>query len=118
MVREKEQRIKLPYPFDPSIFPLVLDQEPILPKDVEKLIAQINELEVENYKLGLQLNKEKQKNEDLEEESKEVKAKFESSKTRVRDEKGKRTWVGDAFLGANSELSDHNDELDRAWHVV
>ena len=111
-VREMAQRIKLTYPFDPSIFPLFLKQEPILPKYVEKLVTQIKELKVENSQLRLQLNKEKQKNEDFKDESKEVKAQFESSKKRAMDEKGKRGWVGGALLGANFELSGCNDELD------
>lgn len=100
-VREKDQRIKLPHSFNSSIFPLVPEQEPILPEDVEKLIAQIKELEVENSQLQLQLNKEKKKNEDLEDENKEVKAKFERSKKRARDQKGNKEWVGGALLGAN-----------------
>lgn len=40
--------IKLPYPFNASIFPLVPDPEPIFSKDVETLNARIKELEVEN----------------------------------------------------------------------
>ncbi|KAI5428900.1 hypothetical protein KIW84_033769 [Lathyrus oleraceus] len=38
-VRERVQMVKLPFPFDPSIYPLVPEPEPILPEDVEKLNA-------------------------------------------------------------------------------
>lgn len=48
--------IKLPYPFDPSIFPLAPEPEPIFPDDVEKLNARIEELEVENAELITKLN--------------------------------------------------------------
>lgn len=41
----------------------------------------------------------------MEDESKEIEEKFESSKKRVRDEKGKQEWVGGALLGANSEFN-------------
>lgn len=43
---------------------------------------------------------------------------YENSKKRVREEKGKKEWVGGALLGANSKLSGRNNELDRAWRVV
>lgn len=45
-VRERAQRIKFPYTFDHSTFPLVPEQEPILPEYVEKLVSHIKELEV------------------------------------------------------------------------
>lgn len=54
----------------------------------------------------------------MEDERKEIKEKFESIKKRIRDEKGKRDWVGGALLGANSELNGRNDELDRAWNII
>lgn len=57
--------IKMSYPFDTSIFPLVLDPEPILPKDVEKLNAKIKELEMENNELRTKLNRVTLENENL-----------------------------------------------------
>lgn len=51
-------------------------------------------------------------------ESKEIEEKFESSKKRVRDEKGKQEWVGGALLGANSEFNGQNNKLGRAWNIV
>ncbi|XP_050895824.1 uncharacterized protein LOC127102497 [Lathyrus oleraceus] len=54
-VRERVQMIKLPYPFDPSIYPLVPEPEPILPEDVEKLNARIKELELKNADLRIKL---------------------------------------------------------------
>lgn len=47
-----------------------------------------------------------------------IKENFEYSKKRLRNEKGKREWVGGAHLGVNYELNGHNDKLDRAWRVV
>lgn len=77
--------VKIHLFFESSSFPLVPEPKPILPEDVEKLVSHIKDLEVENSQLRLQLNKEKQKNEDLEDESKEVKAQFENSKKRARE---------------------------------
>ncbi|XP_050877557.1 uncharacterized protein LOC127081333 [Lathyrus oleraceus] len=50
-VRERVQVVKLLFPFDPSIFPPVLEPESILPEDVEKLNAKIKELELETSEL-------------------------------------------------------------------
>ncbi|XP_050890120.1 uncharacterized protein LOC127095482 [Lathyrus oleraceus] len=38
-VKERVQMVKLPFSFDPSIYPLVPEPEPIIPEDVEKLNA-------------------------------------------------------------------------------
>ncbi|XP_050889388.1 uncharacterized protein LOC127094624 [Lathyrus oleraceus] len=56
-VRERVQMVKLPFPFDPSIYSLVPEPEPILPEDVEKLNARIKELELENADLRLKLGR-------------------------------------------------------------
>lgn len=40
--------------------------------------------------MRVHLNRAKQRNEDLEDESKQIKEKFENNKKRLRDEKGKR----------------------------
>lgn len=48
--------VKLPFPFDPSIFPPDRESEPILQEDAEKLNAKIKELELENFELRLKLN--------------------------------------------------------------
>lgn len=68
--------------------------------------------------MRLQIIKEKQKGDDLEDAGKKVKILYETSRKRVREEKGKKEWVGGAFPGANSELDGRNKELDRAWRVV
>ncbi|XP_050896034.1 uncharacterized protein LOC127102734 [Lathyrus oleraceus] len=94
------------------------DEVDILQEDVNKFTSKISELELENTLLRLQLIKEKQRGDDLEDEGKEVKTLYESSKKRAREEKGKKEWVGGALLGANSELNGHNKELDRAWRVI
>lgn len=111
-VKERAQVVKIPIFFDSSIFPLVSEPEPILQDDVEKLAAKIKELEMENTQIRVQLNRAKQKNEYLEDESKEIKENLESNKKIIRDEKGKRDWVGYDLLGANSELNGRNNELD------
>ncbi|KAI5417924.1 hypothetical protein KIW84_042523 [Lathyrus oleraceus] len=59
-VRERVQMIKLPFPFDPSIYPLVPEPKPILPEDVEKLNARIKELELENSDLRIKLGREEE----------------------------------------------------------
>ncbi|XP_050915458.1 uncharacterized protein LOC127130506 [Lathyrus oleraceus] len=56
-VRERVHMVKLPFPFDPSIYPLVPELEPILPEDVEKLNAYIKELELENADLRIKLGR-------------------------------------------------------------
>lgn len=56
-VRERVQMVKLPFPFDPSIYPLVPEPEPILPEDVEKLNARVKELELENADLRIKLGR-------------------------------------------------------------
>lgn len=115
----RAQIVKIPFYFESSYLPQAPEPEPILQEDVGKLTSKINELELENTVLQLQLIKEKQRGDELEdEEGKEVKTLYESSKKRTREKKGKKEWVGGALLEANSELSSHNDELDRACRVV
>lgn len=51
----------------------MLEPEPILQEDVDKLTNKIKELELENTQLRIQLNRTEQRNEDLEDKGKQVK---------------------------------------------
>lgn len=54
----------------------------------------------------------------MEDKSKGIKEKLESSKKIIRDKKVKRDWVGGALLVANSELNGRNNELGRDWNII
>lgn len=116
--KDRARIVKTPFYCESSSLPQVSEPEPILQEDFDKLTSKINELELENTRLRLQLIKEKQRGDDLEDKGKEVKTLYETSKKRVREEKGKKEWVGGALRGANSELNGQNNKLDRAWRVV
>lgn len=49
--------VKIPFPFDPSIYLMVPEKKPILPEDVEKLNARINKLEATNTELRIKINR-------------------------------------------------------------
>ena len=80
----------MPFYLDSSSLPQVPELEPILQEDVDKITSKINELELENTRLWLQLIKDKQRGDDLEDEGKEVKVLYETSRKRAREEKGKK----------------------------
>lgn len=69
----------MPFYYESSSLPQVSEPEPILQEDVDKSTSKINELELENTSLRLQLIKEKQRGDDLENEGKEVKTLYETS---------------------------------------
>ena len=94
--------VKIPFYYESPSLPQIPEPEPILQEDVDKLTSKISELELENTRLRFQLIKEKQRGDDLEDEGKEVKTLYETSKKRAMEEKVKKEWVGGALLGANS----------------
>ncbi|KAI5447814.1 hypothetical protein KIW84_015314 [Lathyrus oleraceus] len=83
----RAQIVRMPFYFESSYLPQVLELEPILQEDVDKLTSKINELELENNLLRLQLIKEKQRGDDLEDEGNGVKMLYESSKKKAREDK-------------------------------
>lgn len=82
----------------------MLEPEPILQEDMDKLTNQIKEIELENTQLRLQLNCVKERNHVLEDKGKQVCEKFEESKKRLWIADGQRVWVGGTLQGVNSEL--------------
>lgn len=116
--KERARIVKMPFYYESPSLPQVPEPEPILQEDVDKLTSKISELELENTRLRLQLIKEKQRGDDLEDKGKEVKTLYATSKKRAKEEKGKKESVSGALLGENLELDGRNNELDRAWRVV
>ncbi|XP_050877261.1 uncharacterized protein LOC127081015 [Lathyrus oleraceus] len=68
--KERARVVKMPFYYESTSLPPVPEPEPILQEDVDKLTSKISELELENTRLRLQLIKEKQRGDDLEEEGK------------------------------------------------
>lgn len=94
------------------------EPEPVLQEDVDNITNKIRELELENTQLWVQLSCTKQRNKVLEDKGKQVKEEFMSNKKILREVLGKREWVGDALVGANSELNFCNNKLDQAYHTI
>ncbi|KAI5412488.1 hypothetical protein KIW84_057238 [Lathyrus oleraceus] len=69
--KERAQVVKMPFYFESLSLPQAPKPEPILQEDVDKLTSKINELELENTRFRLQLIREKQRGDDLEDEGKE-----------------------------------------------
>ncbi|KAI5382608.1 hypothetical protein KIW84_070156 [Lathyrus oleraceus] len=89
--KERARVVKIPFYYESSSLPQVPEPEPILQEDVNKLTSKISELKLENTRLRLQLIKEKQGGDDLEDEGKEVKALYETSKKRAREKKVRKS---------------------------
>ncbi|XP_050902754.1 uncharacterized protein LOC127115200 [Lathyrus oleraceus] len=117
-VKERAQVIKLPYPFDPSIFPLVPEPEPILPKDVEKLNAIIKELVVENTELMIKLNRVTLENENMKNDRERKDKELEATNKRARESDERREKFGHALKGTKYVLKTKNQELDQAIHKI
>ncbi|KAI5438410.1 hypothetical protein KIW84_024236 [Lathyrus oleraceus] len=101
-VRERVQMIKLPYPFDPSIYPLVPEPEPILPEDVEKLNARIKELELENADLRIRLGRVSIENGNLKDNQQKKDKELEVSNKRARESEARREKFGQALYSTKS----------------
>ncbi|XP_050876506.1 uncharacterized protein LOC127080221 [Lathyrus oleraceus] len=69
--KERARIVKIPLNFESSCLPKVPGPKPILQEDVDKLTSKVSELELENTLLRLQLIKEKQKGDDLEDKGKD-----------------------------------------------
>ena len=113
-VRERVQMIKLPFPFDPSIYPLVPEPEPILPEDVEKLNARIKELELENADLRIRLGRVSIENGNLKDDQQKKDKELEVSNKRARESEARREKFGQALFSTKSVFKSKEEELDRA----
>lgn len=89
-VRERVQMVKLPFPIDPSIYPLVPEPEPILLEDVEKLNARIKELELENADLRIKLGRVSVENGNLKGGQQKKDKELEISNKRARESEARR----------------------------
>ncbi|KAI5408478.1 hypothetical protein KIW84_054355 [Lathyrus oleraceus] len=84
--KQRAQVVKMPLYFESSSLPQPPEPEPILQEDVDKLTSKISELELENTRLRLQLIKEKQMGDDLEDEGKEAVARGQEVIARSHEE--------------------------------
>lgn len=105
--------IKLPYPFYPSIFPLVPEPEPVFPEDVEKLNAIIKELEAENSELRTKLNRVTLENESQNDDQQNKDKKLEASNKRAKESNERREKFGHALKGTKYVFKTKNQELDQ-----
>ncbi|XP_050890237.1 uncharacterized protein LOC127095610, partial [Lathyrus oleraceus] len=113
-VRERVQMIKLPYPFDPSIYPVIPEPEPILPEDVEKLNNRIKELELENADLRIRLGRVSVENGNLKDDQQKKDKELEVSNKRARESEARREKFGQALFSTKSVFKSKEEELDRA----
>ncbi|XP_050916156.1 uncharacterized protein LOC127131270, partial [Lathyrus oleraceus] len=113
-VRERVQIIKLPYPFDPSIYPVIPEPEPILPEDVEKLNNRIKELELENADLRIRLGRVSVENGNLKDDQQKKDKELEVSNKRARESEARREKFGQALFSTKSVFKSKEEELDRA----
>ncbi|XP_050887708.1 uncharacterized protein LOC127092861 [Lathyrus oleraceus] len=113
-VRERVQMVKLPFPFDPSIYPLVPKPEPILPEDVEKLNARIKELELENSDLSIKLGRVSVENGNLKDGQQKKDKKLEISNKRDRESEARKEKFGQALYSTKSVFKTKEEELDKA----
>lgn len=98
--------------------PQIHELDPILVKEVEEIITNIQRLELENQELQLKLDQTTKENKYLKWESQQKEKPLKESNKRVRSEKGKREWIGDAFHGDDFELKAINQELHKVKHSI
>ncbi|XP_050883714.1 uncharacterized protein LOC127086928 [Lathyrus oleraceus] len=106
--------VKLPFPFDPSIYLLVPEPEPILPEEVEKLNARIKELELENADLRINLGRVSVENGNLKDGQQKKDKELEISNKRATESEAMREKFGQALYNTKSVFKSKEEELDRA----
>ncbi|XP_050918335.1 uncharacterized protein LOC127135738 [Lathyrus oleraceus] len=88
--------------------------QPILPKDVEKLNAEIKELELENSELWLKLYRTTLGNENLKDERQEKDRDLKASNKRARTFKDKKDELDDILIGTKYVFQTKNVEIKKS----
>ncbi|XP_050919480.1 uncharacterized protein LOC127137027 [Lathyrus oleraceus] len=83
-VKKRVEEIHLPFIFNASAFPKVPESKPIFPKEMEKLVAKVKELELENTELRIQMYRAILENQNLKDEHKGKAQELEDINKRAR----------------------------------
>lgn len=117
-VKERVEKIQLPYILKAPAFPKTPEPEPILPEDMEKLVTKVKELEVENAELRIQMNRVILENQNLKEERKGKAQELEDNNKRARLLEDQKDDLDHILLGSTSVIRTRKEELKKAEYRI
>jgi len=117
-VKERVEKIQLPYILKAPAFPKTPEPEPILPEDMEKLATKVKELELENTELRIQMNRVILENQNLKEERKGKAQELEDSNKRARLLEDQKDDLDHILLGSTSVIRTRKEELKKAEYRI
>ncbi|XP_050877928.1 uncharacterized protein LOC127081751 [Lathyrus oleraceus] len=117
-MKERVEKIQLPYILKAPALPKTPEPEPILPEDMEKLVTKVKELEVENAELRIQMNRVILENQNLKEERKGKAQELEDSNKRARLLEDQKDDLDHILLGSTSVIRTRKEELKKAEYRI